>query len=516
MPLARWPNEGFVKIAGLPAGEAAKIKDIHSTGSQTGRFVYAERRPERWSNARDIWVHGYWRYDWADSYAPVRSIDTEARQIITEGSPGTYGIAPGQRYYYLNILEELDRPGEWYLDRQSGILYFWPPDPPDSRPITVSLLEGPLISLTGVSDVTLSGFVLEEGRGNGVEIQGGARNLIAGCTLRNLGNYAVVIRGGTGHGILSNNIYATGDGGIQLHGGDRKTLEPGRHYARNNHIHHFDRWTSTYCPAVLVTGVGNEVAHNLIHDSPHNAIQISGNDHVIEFNEIHHVALETGDVGAFYIGRNWTERGNIVRYNFFHHIGGPGRDVRVVYLDDCASGVTVFGNLFYQATQGVIIGGGRDNQIRNNIFIDTEPGVRIDDRCIAKREVWRNMVYGQMKASKEAIGESIDLYRRRYPALAAVEPYYAAGEGVPPEGNSITHNLSVGATWLSFHLERSEDQKLFALRDNLIDPSVPFADPARLNFAIPADAAIYHSGFQPVPVGKIGLFSDPYRQALMP
>jgi parallel beta-helix repeat protein len=58
--------------------------------------------------------------------------------------------------------------------------------------------------------------------------------------------------------------------------------------------------------------------------------------------------------------------------------------VRVVYLDDCASGTTVFGNIFYQATRSVIIGGGRDNRIENNIFLDTEPGIRIDDRCIIR------------------------------------------------------------------------------------------------------------------------------------
>ena len=512
MTLARWPNSGFVKVAGLPPGEAEKIADIHSTGSQTGRFVYSDDRPERWSQAPDVWVHGYWRYEWADNYAPVRAIDTAKHQIVTETSPGPYGIAPGQRYYYLNLLEELDEPGEWYLDRRTGLLYFWPPGPAERSDITVSMLAEPLVTLTDVSDVTLAGFVIEAGRVNGVEISGGARDLVAGCVLRNLGNYGVVVTGGDHHGVLSCDLYGLGDGGIQLNGGDRRTLRASGHYARNNHIHDFDRWARTYRPGVLVTGVGNEVSHNLIDHSPHNAIQISGNDHQIEFNEIHHVAEETGDVGAFYIGRNWTERGNVVRYNFFHDIGEPGRDVRTVYLDDCASGVKVFGNIFYRTTRGVIIGGGRDNQIENNIFVDTEPAIRIDDRCIGKREVWRNMVYGQMKTSLDAVHDAASLYRERYPALATVDGYYAKQAGVPPEGNVIAHNISVGATWLSIRLEQPADRKFLQIRDNVVDQTVHFADLQQMNFAIPPNSPVYRMGFQPIPVEQIGLFVDEYRR----
>lgn len=70
--------------------------------------------------------------------------------------------------------------------------------------------------------------------------------------------------------------------------------------------------------------VGQRAVHNLIHDHPHCPILYSGNDHRIEWNEIHHVALETGDVGAVYSGRDWTFRGNAIRYNFIHHTGGVG------------------------------------------------------------------------------------------------------------------------------------------------------------------------------------------------
>ncbi len=117
MTLARWPNSGWTLIAGTSAGQ------------QGGKFNYEGDRPTRWSKADDIWVHGYWTFDWADSREKVSSIDTQKREIATEPPHGVYGYTKGKRYFAENILEELDTPGEWYLDRKTGILYFWPPAP---------------------------------------------------------------------------------------------------------------------------------------------------------------------------------------------------------------------------------------------------------------------------------------------------------------------------------------------------------------------------------------------------
>ncbi len=99
-------------------------------------------------------------------------------------------------------------------------------------------------------------------------------------------------------------------------------LTPAGHYAENNHIHHYARWNRMYSPAISISGVGNRAAHNLIHDAPHQAIDFGGNDHVIEFNEIHDVCYESNDAGAIYSGRNWTMRGTVIRYNFMHHLSG--------------------------------------------------------------------------------------------------------------------------------------------------------------------------------------------------
>jgi hypothetical protein len=84
-------------------------------------------------------MHGYWTWDWADSYERIRKLDTAAHTIETWEPHGVYGYKEKQRYCYLNILEELDEPGEWYLDRRANNLYFWPPEPPEKGETCVSL-----------------------------------------------------------------------------------------------------------------------------------------------------------------------------------------------------------------------------------------------------------------------------------------------------------------------------------------------------------------------------------------
>ena len=101
-----------------------------------------------------------------------------------------YGYRPGQRYYALNLLCELDSPGEWYLDRTAGILYLLPPRPADSARAVLSVLPS-LFVLKDCSWVTLRGFTLEAVRGTAVAVSGGRGAVVAGSTVRNTGSWAV-------------------------------------------------------------------------------------------------------------------------------------------------------------------------------------------------------------------------------------------------------------------------------------------------------------------------------------
>ena len=437
MTLARWPNEGqWERIAGFPQANAQNDGHGGRIGALEDGFLYAGDRPRRWKDAGDLWVHGYWAWDWANSYERVASLDRDRRLIKTAAPYGLYGFRKDQRFCFLNVLEELDHPGEWFLDRKSAILYFWPPKATRDNPeALISLVDQPLVRMAGASHVVFQGITIEATRGNAIEIRGGRDNRISGCLISNVGNWGVLVEGGTGHAVVGCDVFDTGDGGVLLQGGDRQTLTPGGHFVENCHFARQGRWSKCYVPAVLMGGVGLRASHNLIHDHPHCAILFGGNEHLIEFNEIHRIALETGDVGAIYTGRDWTYRGNRIRHNFIHHTGGVGMGSMGVYMDDCVSGTEVFGNVFYKVHWAMFIGGGRDHRVENNVFVDCDPAVRIDGRGLDKSPVWSGMVYDTMKKQLAAVPQ--DLYRSRYRAIKDLDRYYAAPGGVPPEGNVI-------------------------------------------------------------------------------
>ena len=124
MTLARYPDEDWLNIASIPEGgtlvEAGR--DPHY-----GRFEYDGDRPTAWEDVGDLWVHGYWVHDWSDQYHRVHTLDLKKREVWPEPPLHGYGYRKGARFYFLNVIEELDSPGERFLDRDSGMLYFWPP-----------------------------------------------------------------------------------------------------------------------------------------------------------------------------------------------------------------------------------------------------------------------------------------------------------------------------------------------------------------------------------------------------
>lgn len=492
MTLARWPNSGFVRIAGLVGGSPIRVHGI--SGDKIGKLIYEGDRPQRWVAEPDLWLHGYWFWDWSDQRQKVQSIDTTRRIISLSPPYHGYGYRKGQWYYAFNALSELDSPGEWYLDRKAGLLYFWPPASLSKNQAIVSVLPS-LVTMRDVSYVRFQRLTFEASRGTGIIIRGGDENRIEECTLKNLGGWGVTISGGRRHLMSRCDVHAVGGGGISLTGGDRKTLTPAAHEAVNNHIHHYGRWKRMYQPAVSVHGVGNRVTHNLIHDAPHQAISFGGNDHVIEFNDIHDVCTESNDAGAVYSGRDWSMRGTVIRYNYFHNINGfRGKGCMGVYLDDMYCGTTIFGNVFYRVSRAAFIGGGRDNIVENNIFVECEPAVHVDARALG----WAG---GSVKTTMIPRLKSVPYrqppWSRRYPKLVGI----LADDPAVPKGNIVRRNISYRSRWSDINKQASP---YVTVEHNLLDQDPHFVDAAKLNFQLKPDSPAYRIGFQRIPFDKIG------------
>jgi len=502
MTVAQWPDAGhFARITGF----TKPVPDEWGTesGDLGGGFTYAGDRPQRWAPSDDIWVHGYWAYDWANSYEHVRLLSAANGIVETDG--GNYYFHRDQRFYFLNVLEELDQPGEFYVDRGRGMLYFWPPAPLEGAQILVSQLRQPLIVLSGASHVRLEGLTLEAGRGNGIEVEGGEGVALADCTIRNLGNWAVRIDGGANHSVSGCLVYGTGDGGVSVSGGDRQTLTPCNHCVVGNHIHHYARWSRCYVPGIIASGVGMRLANNLIHDAPHNAILFGGNDILIEGNEIHHVCVETGDAGAIYTGRDYTIRGNVIRCNFIHHMGGVGMGSIAIYMDDCVSGTVITENILWKCQYGIMLGGGRDFVVENNIFAECHPAIHADARGVDPNPVWQNMVKKKMRESLEAMRYHEPPYRDRYPEIAGVDSHYAAGTGVPPEYIRVERNLVYECpVWITECWPKGAANGITEV-SNLVGAGHWFVDPDAGDFRLVPDAPAAALGFVPIPVEKIGI-----------
>ena len=500
MTLSRWPNEGFVKIVGLVEPGTVNVRG--TKGSKAGKFIYEGDRPKRWAGEKDPWVHGYWFWDWSDQRHPVESIDTAKRVIAVKPPYHGYGYRVGQWFYGLNLLSEIDQPGEWYLDRELGVLYFWPPSSIRRGKAVVSVAPT-LVTMKDASHVTLRGLTLEACRGTAATIQGGTQSHVVGCTLRNLGGWAASVSGATHSGVYGCDVYDT-DGGVALHGGNRTTLTPAGLYAENNHIHHYGRWNRMYKSAVLMTGVGNRAAHNLIHNAPHMAINFGGNEHVIEFNEIHSVCYESNDAGAMYAGRNWTMRGTVVRHNYLHHINGfRGRGCVGVYLDDMFCGTRITGNVFYKVTRAAFIGGGRDCTVDNNIFVECPRAMHIDARALGwagyHADGW--VKEGREKGTHLGIAFAKPPYSTRYPKLVGI----LDDEPKAPKGNLVARNIFIGDRWDDIN---GRARPYVALKDNLVNEDPHFVAKPPRSFQIRDDSPAYKLGFKKIPIDKIGLYRD--------
>ncbi len=389
--LARYPDEGFLLTEEVVKTGQGKESD----GSQTKRENWDElRNPEPdvyrvneelaariggWKNLQDVWMFGFWKYDWADASAPILSFDRASR-ALTPRFVSLYGTKTGAPYYFFNVPEELTTAGEWYLDRENGLLCLWKPEDFDAARIDLSLSETPVIS-GEASHLVFDGLTIQGTRDDAVVLAGDDIT-VRNCLIKNVAGNALCLTG-NGNLAIGSEITHTGKGGIILTGGDADTLRSGNSRAENNLIHDWSEIYRTYQPAVTLRGVGNVCAHNEIYHSPHEAITYAGNNHIIEYNLIHDVCLLSDDAGAIYAGRSWAWYGNVIRFNCIYALGSEGHAPNGIYMDDAMSGQEITGNLLINIPQFALhLGGGRDLNVTNNIIINAgDRAVSYDDRA---------------------------------------------------------------------------------------------------------------------------------------
>ncbi len=557
MTLARWPNTGeagsewagFSKAidTGLaqPGAADPALRQPHP-----GSFLFQDPRPARWNLAEGVWLFGYWTHDWSDEVIRIAAYDRE-QQVITLAAPHSYGINAGtwgaatRRFFALNALEELDAPGEWYLDRARKLLYFYPAGDLHAAEIVLATLTEPLLTVNGAKHVRFVGLDFEYGHGDGILARNCERLETAGCVVANLAGSGISLAGSAST-IRSCDVFHVGRGGISLSGGDRPSLTPAGNLAENNRIHHYGLFQRTYAPGINASGCGQIVRNNCIHDAPHNAVLYGGNEHRFERNEVYRVVMETGDAGAFYSGRDWTSQGNILRHNYIHHLGGGHAEhvnTMGIYLDDCDCGDTLDGNVFYRAGRAIMIGGGRDNPVLNNLVVDCPIGLHIDARGMTWKQ-WNNPADASWHLEEKArrLNYTQPPWSLKYPRLAAIMNQ----EPRQPLGNPIRRNVFVDCTKQVCSFDGNVKKLLdkFELAENLAvntrgateGLAKPVEFPGFVQLVGTADAPIAAGpgdapareafarwqawirtqlpSFETIPIENIGLYQDEYRRTL--
>ena len=432
--LARWPNDGFATFTTLVDRGAPE-------DATTGAFVYSGSRARRWNFGEGVWMNGYWTHDWHDHSVKAASYGTEngtngvvrlAAKIPYGVMGGTWGGRVERRFYVFNLLDELDAPGEWWLDRERKILYLYPPSGvlKEGCEIFLGLSGTPLLeSKEAVSHIRFEGMSFEYSYGTAVVLSGSDIRFENCCVL--CCGAGVVLRG-DGNLMRGCEIAYSGGRGVTAEGGDRMTLRRADSVFDGNHVHDFGVFHRTYAPGFYVGGCGIVLRGNVIHDAPHAAILYGGNDHLFEYNNVYRVLLETGDAGAYYTGRDWTTQGNVLRFNYTHDLGAESEHASTMgfYFDDCDCGDEVYGNVFHNVSRGIMVGGGREHPIRNNIFSHCLIGLSIDCRGM-KWKQW-NVPGGSwhLEGKANELGYTNGVWAARYPRLADImndhprEPLY--------------------------------------------------------------------------------------------
>ena len=543
--LARWPNKGYAHIGKLHDKGA-----VYAHGRTKGSppsfshekpigAIFSPREPassawaDEFARTKSMFVQGFLAYDWYKTTDEVARIDGEKIQLLgyyRYPVASTHEKIP-RRFRLLNVLCELDSPGQWYFDKDSQRLFLWPPATFDATTSISVWSTATLIHLKGVSHVLVRGITFESCRGQPIRIEGGTGNLIAGCTIRNCGG-GVQIVGGTKNGITGCDIFDVGGNHIAIQGGtaNAREITPAGNFATNNHL------TQTVHDAergVRIRGVGNAFRHNLVHDFLGQAIVYGGNDHLIEFNEIYHVGIEEGDGGASYCGAQMWSYGNVLRHNFYHHLmcipqahprGG-------LYLDDFDPGETVYGNVFYKAAhRAVLINHGAANHVDNNLFIRCYIGVYNTSALSANaRTMARQYDRGELRR-----GDKMDYVWRaeqvvgpkgwnrlpwstKYPLFTKVmntDPY------LPIECRFVNNMFCENKQRFLYRVKYGEDGVVdirqasgIHLENNVDLPLSAFEDPASLDFRIRPDCPL-PAGIQRIPLEEIGLYLDDYRTSM--
>ena len=370
--IARYPDyadEGayiyaFHSLEGL--GEPNVPADLNGS-----RFYDKRGRIANWASIEGAYAAGSFSIDWQQTYpVQIKAYDAESKMVSLPKNTLSDQSGLGGRYYYLNVPEELDKVGEYYIDAATGLLYFYAPDNWRDIRITVGACRGTVVDIEA-DDVTLDGITIEGGYNDGIHLRGD-RNSMLNCVVRDCGNCGIDTNG-CEFLLDGSELEHIGNTALNLRGGDKISLAPSNSTVTNNRFHDFGDIGRVYDGALYIDGTAFYIAHNEFYHAPHTTLTEDARGYIYEYNYIHDVCYESGDAGSIYVG-GWVGNGATYRYNVFKDIvckDSEYMNPHGIYSDAGGGMRNIYSNIFINIDGYGVYCGGRDIKILDNIFIDT-------------------------------------------------------------------------------------------------------------------------------------------------
>ncbi len=525
---ARTPNRGYLQLTALANPfDRADEANLNSFRFREGDLSGA------WRNPTDMEVVKL--FSWSTTRLPVAAID-DARGIISFG--GSTGPNPrlfdwaGDRYYIEHVFEALDQPGEWYLDRPTGTLYYrsMPGERLDAIDAVAPAIEH-LVEFYGreatedaaaepVSHITLRGLTFEHAAWPMPETGWKERQAQAtmesaavhgrfaencaleDCEVRHVGAHGVWLeRGCMTNRLQRCHVWDVGAGGVYL-GWTKVEPEAGGNIVDNCFIHHLTEVHGGAIGVWIGQSSNNRVTHNEIADMNYTGISVGwkwhygptlAHDNLIEDNYVHHCGHHVlSDMGGIYtLGES---QGTVIRHNRFEELWchGAYSHASGIYFDQGTTDLLVENNIVSGATDsGFIVHYGKDSIVRNNIFAFAgKYGLSLGKPEEHRSFIFeRNIIYlDHPVMAGRRITENEDVEDNLYWCTTGEEPTFCG---------------------MSLEQWREAGHDLNAVIE---DPL--FRDPQNGDFTIADNSPALRLGFEPIPMDGIGLYGDPAWTAL--
>ena len=536
---ARTPNTGYLRVAGCPEG-TPKTAHYHKD-CQSFQFSPGDIRAD-WANLSDVEVIVY--HFWTDSHLPIKTVDTVSNLVTfvhKAGKTFTDDFSEdGARYIVENVFEGLDAPGEWYLNRRTGQLFYFPMPGEDlARAEVVAPFSPAHLRLEGnpaerryvehlrFRNLTFvhSRFELPPGNSNDqqgsasvpatVTLRGARYCAFEQCRFSNLGTFAFdVMAGCEENQLIGNEIAQVAAGGIRINGGTDRT--PPWERTRNirvtdNWLHHYGRDYPSAVGMLLMHTEGNTVAHNHIHDGGYTGVSVGwvwgytrsvSQNNRVEFNHIHHIGGVLSDMGGIYtLG---VSPGTVIRNNHIHdvdanHYGGWG-----IYHDEGSTHLIVENNVVHHPKFAPFnIHFAKEVTVRNNIFALGKLEQASRGRAEPHKSVFfeNNIIYWRE-------GELLTQNWKDVPYTFHAHPKDKSGTQTLTNTFEFDWNLYfnpakkrdeikwAGSTWAEWQ-QRGKDR-----HSQYADPL--FTNPEQGDFTLRSESPAFALGFQRIDLSQVG------------